>query len=86
VVLTVEVKDDGGVYVDPTSSPTVKVTDPAGAMVVNDLAMTKDAVGKYHYDYMSGDTAVVGVYRWRCKAVDGARTTKKIDSFALEAD
>ena len=86
VVLSLEVKDSAGSYVDPASVPTVKVTDPTGSVVVNDLAMTKDAVGKYHYDYTSAGEAAVGPYNVRYKAVDGSRTTKARDSFVVEED
>ena len=86
VVLSLEIKDSAGSYVDPASVPTVKVTDPGGSVVVNDIAMTKDAVGKYHYDYTSAGTAAVGPYNVRYKAVDGSRTTKLRDSFVVEED
>jgi len=86
VVMSLEIKDSAGVYVDPASTPTLKVTDPGGSVVINDLAMTKDAVGKYHYDYTPGDSAGLGGYTVRYRAVDGPRTTKLRDSFVVEQD
>jgi len=86
VVLSLEVKNSAGSYVDPASTPTVKVKDPAGTVVVNEAQLVKDAVGKYHYDYTSADTAAVGPYNVRYKAVDGSRTTKLRDSFVVEED
>jgi hypothetical protein len=84
VVMSLEIKDSAGIYVDPATVPMVKVTDPSGSVLVNDLAMIKDAVGKYHYDYTPGDTAGLGVYEVRYKAIDGLRTTKLRDSFVVE--
>ena len=86
VVLNLEVKNSAGSYVDPASTPTVKVKDPAGTVVVNEAQLVKDTVGKYHYDYTSADTAAVGPYNVRYKAVDGSRTTKLRDSFVVEED
>ena len=86
VVLSLEVKDSAGSYVDPASTPTIKVKDPAGTVVVNEGQMLKDAVGKYHYDYTSADTAALGPYNVRYKAVDGPRVTKLRDSFVVEED
>jgi len=86
VVLSLEVKNSAGSYVDPASTPTVKVKDPAGTVVVNEAQMVKDAVGKYHYDYTSADTAAPGSYNVRYRAVDGLRTTKLRDSLVLEED
>jgi len=84
IICSIEVKDDAGAYKDPATSMTITITDPSYVVVVNNLAMTKDAVGKYHYDYNSPSTAEAGGYWVKYTAIDGTRITIEKETFALE--
>ena len=83
VICSVEVKNDAGTLVDPATSMTITITDKLGAVKANAVAMTKDAVGKYHYDaqtagWIAGKCDVVYT------ATDGTRITIQRESFTLE--
>ena len=84
VICTIEVRDDAGNYKDPATSMTITITDPHHTVIVDNQAMTKDAVGKYHYDYNSPSTALSGNYTVRYVATDGSRITIEKETFALE--
>lgn len=72
-----------GAKTDPDTSIKVEITNPAGTVVQTAIAMTKDAVGEYHYDYAPGVSAVLGVYVFRVTAVHGGRTSIHDDVFEL---
>ena len=84
VILSCEVKDSNGNYADPATSMTVTVKDPNGTVVVNEAPMTRDSLGKYHYDYTSPTTTPLGTYQVRFKATDGSRITIGPTTFVLE--
>ena len=84
-VCTIENKDSTGAYVDPATGVTVSVYDPYGTAVVTDAPATKDAVGKYHYDYTSAADALLGRYVAIAKITDGSRITYKKSAFYIEA-
>ena len=74
------VKNQAGSFVDPTSI-TIDVFDPSNAKKVDDTAMTKDAVGKYYYQYHKGATADAmdsGQWRGRVLVTDGSGGTAVI--------
>lgn len=73
------------VSVDPATSILVTVTDPAGTSVVTAQAMTKDSTGTYHYNYTIAADAVLGWYRARVTATDGAVVTIQDESFEVTA-
>ena len=84
VICAIEIRDDAGNYKDPATSTTITIINPAGTVVVNNAAMTKDAVGKYHYDYNSGATALGGTYTTQYTATDGTRITIETETFELQ--
>ena len=83
VICSIEVKDDAGAYKDPATSMQISIFDPINNAVVDNQAMTKDAVGKYHYDYTSPSTVRAGKYTVKFVATDGTRITINKDSFNL---
>ena len=84
VICSLEVKDSAGAYQDPATSMNIVIANPAGATAVTSTAMTKDAVGKYHYDYTSPAAATLGKYIITYTATDGTRVTIEKDNFVLE--
>lgn len=85
VVCEAEVRDLAGALADPSTSMKITVTDPDGTVVVNDLSMTKDSTGQYHYDYTPGSSTVLGWHLVHYVATDGGRVTVEDDGFTLEA-
>jgi len=77
--------DSAGSLVDPT---TVKLTlaDSAGATKVNNLAMTKYAVGTYDYYYNTTATSAEGWWNGEVWVIDGSGDTAKtsVESFGVE--
>ena len=82
VICSCEVKDDAGAYKDPATSMKITVIDKSGIVKVDGVVMTKDAVGKYHYDFATLNMAE-GVYVVRYEATDGTRITIEKDTFSL---
>ena len=83
VICSLEVKDDNGDYKDPSTSMKITITDKFNVVKVNNVAMTKDAIGKYHYDCQTTDY-VDGKYVIKYVATDGSRITIEKESFNLE--
>ena len=82
VICSVEVKDDAGAYKDPATSMKITITDKNYVVKVNNADMTKDAVGKYHYDCQTTGY-IDGKYEVEYKATDGTRITILKDYFNL---
>ena len=82
VICSVEVKDDAGAYKDPATSMKITITDKNYVVKVNNADMTKDAVGKYHYDCQTAGY-IDGKYEVAYKATDGTRITILKDYFNL---
>ena len=83
VICSVTVTNPSGTLVDPATSMTIAIKSTNGATILAATAMTKDSVGKYHYDYPStGETP--GTYTITYTATDGARVTIQRDSLVLE--
>jgi len=82
-----EVKDWEGNFVNPTSIK-VTVTNPAGTVVVDNLDMASEGVGKFVYYYRPAVGAVLGWYTAKALVVDGvgasAITTVVLAGFILE--
>jgi len=85
VICSIEVKDDGGILKDPTTSMNIAITkpEPIGEEIVASTAMVKDSTGKYHYDFVSEGKAA-GKYRVKYIATDGSRITIEKEVFVLE--
>jgi len=82
VICSVEVKDDAGAYKDPATSMTITITDKNYVVKVNNADMTKDAVGKYHYDCQTSGY-IDGKYEVEYKATDGSRISIQKETFIL---
>lgn len=81
--LTATIVDTAGAAADPTTV-TISVKKPDGTMAVTDSAMTKDAVGSYHYDYTIASDS--GTYSAEVKATgSGGRITLEPDTFTVES-
>ena len=82
VICSCEVKDAAGAYKDPATSMTITITDKNYVVKVNNVDMTKDAVGKYHYDCQTSGY-IDGKYEVAYKATDGTRITIQKKYFTL---
>ena len=67
---------------DPTTSMKITITDPDGTAIVNDVAMTKDSTGTYHYDYLP---VKLGIYTVTYTATDTTRVSKHKDQFRVRS-
>ena len=83
IICSIEVRDDEGVLKDPATSMDIEILSENSVTIIASTAMTKDAVGKYHYDYDSAN-AVAGGYKVIYTATDGTRKTIEKDTFRLE--
>ncbi len=83
IKVKVTIKDDAGNLVDPTTSTTITITDPAGTKVVDVQALTKNSVGSYQYLYTTLAAAVLGSYYIRIIATDVSRLTIADSEFVL---
>lgn len=80
IVIKGTIKDEGAVLVTPATSTKITITDPAGTVVVNDLAVTFDAVGTFRYLYTPAADPVVGAYHVRVEATDTGPRVSVADS------
>ena len=83
VICSVEVKDDAGAYKDPATSMKITIIDRSWAIKVDAAGMTKDATGKYHYDFQTAG-CINGKYEVVYKATDGTRITIQKEFFTLQ--
>ncbi len=81
VICSCTVKNSSGTLADPSTSMKITI-DLVGvnSVVVNDVAMTKDSTGTYHYDYLS---TMRGQFSVKFKATDGARISIGADTFTV---
>jgi len=91
VIMELEVRNQAGTLVNPSTSTKVLVTDPAGTIVVGagtppslPTDMDNDGAGKFHKDYTPAADAVLGFYTIRYTTVDGGRTNILDDGFDVE--
>ena len=80
VICSVEIRNESGVLVDPTLI-TITISDSGNAKVVDAQVMTKDGVGKYHWDYIP--TVKIGTYIIKYVATDGSRFSIQKDNFTV---
>lgn len=83
-IVNAEVTNSSGTYIDPTSI-SCTIDNPAGTQEATG-AMTKDAVGYYHYDYNLASGASVGTWRAFVTAVIGTRTVIEEIRFIVEVN
>ena len=77
-----EVRDAAGALVDPTTI-TCTVNKPDSTQAATG-SMTKDSVGKYHYDYNLPSDTAAGIWKAKVVAVTGTRTVISELPFAVE--
>ena len=85
LILSVTVKDKDGELKDPATSMNIEISQiaPSVANIISSTAMTKDSIGKYHYDFASVSKPP-GDYVAKYTATDGTRITIEKDKFQLE--
>jgi len=86
VICSCQVKDDDGNYKDPNDDythTTITIIDKNSVKKIADVVMTRDSIGKYHYDCQT-TSYVDGKYRAEYKATDGSRITIEKETFELE--
>lgn len=83
-IINAEVTNSSGTYIDPTSI-LCTIDDPTGTQKATG-AMTKDAVGYYHYDYALASDATVGTWRAFITAVVNTRTVIEEIRFVVEVN
>ena len=83
VICFCEVKDDAGAYKDPATSMEIGINqvNPSGVIIAA-TAMTKDATGKYHYNFQTSACSG-GKYQAKYIATDGTRITIEKEQFEL---
>lgn len=81
VILSAEVKV-GGALTDPDSI-TATVDVPRNGREVEEQAMVKDAVGKYHYDFYASSKATAGESTFWCTVTISGRTVIEELKFLL---
>ncbi len=78
------IRDPGTLeYIDPSTSMTISVISWNGTYITTEVNMTKDSIGKYHYDFQSEGHSS-GHYIVKYTAVDGVRKSTLITGFDLE--
>lgn len=83
ITLEATITDSAGAAVDPTTV-VISVMKPDGTLDVDGVAMTKDSVGSYHYDYTIPSD--VGTYKSQVKATGAtSKVTVEPDTFLVEA-
>ena len=82
IICSCEVKGATGAYKDPQTSMKITITDKNWVVKVNNADMTKDATGKYHYDFQTAG-CIDGKYIVEYTATDGVRITIQKESFIL---
>jgi len=71
VVIWAHIKDWEGVATTPDNGVKVTLTDPAGTVKVNNLAMDESSAGELVYYYNSQSDDIKGWWRYYCKSQDG---------------
>ncbi len=84
VICSMETQDEEGAPKDPTKGVEITITNPQGNIVVDEGAMTRDELGKYHYDYNSSPMDSGGSYGVRYTTIDGTRITIAGTSFTIQ--
>lgn len=84
IICSIEVRTDAGTLFDPVTSMNIIILTKSGATIISSTAMTKDSVGKYHYDFTSASHAA-GEYIVKYTATDVSRITIQTDKFTLES-
>jgi len=70
--------------VNPTSSITITIKDPAGTTKAESQPMSNDSIGEYHYDYAIPSDATPGVWDVEVTASSGKPSIER-HTFTVEA-
>ena len=81
---TVEVRDVDKVLID-ADTIVITIADPEGTVKVTAEDMLNDSTGKYHYNYLLADDAVVGKWTTEVKAVKGETQMEQDEFTVMEA-
>ena len=73
VICKAWVRNAAEALADPSTSMKITITDNRNGIEVNNVSMTWDAVGTYHYDWNTSTSAPVGIYQIIYTATDGTR-------------
>ncbi len=84
VITELESKALSGADYDPTTSVKLSIYDPSEVLVVTAQDMTKDATGRYHYDYTLGAAAEEGQYKAVVVCTSGTRVKSFVDYFEVK--
>ena len=83
IVIRGTIKDSDRVLTTPATSTKITVTDSAGVVVVDALAVTFDSIGIWKYLYTPEASALAGAYHVRIVATDGSRISITDSDFFL---
>lgn len=78
------VKDEDDNYIDPDTSFVISIYGPQNSLLVDEVGMTPDSVGKYHYMFDTCDCEIAGDYKVKYEATDNGYSVIFIDWFVLE--
>lgn len=68
---------------NPSTTPTIAITDPAGTVIQPETAMTQDSTGKWYFNFATASSYVLGVYKCLIKCIDATLTTEQRYTFNL---
>lgn len=83
VICISEVTNDDGDFVNPSTSMTLSITDNRNGKEITDQAMIEDETGKYHYDWQTTASTLLGTYYISYKAVNSSRVSIAKDSVEI---
>ena len=83
VICSVSVYDEDGVLTSPSTSMKITIKDSVGLVKANNVSMTNDSTGKYHYDFATVTADSIGKYRVDYWATSGTRVSSYTDYFDL---
>jgi len=74
---------DNDYELDDADTVTITITDPAGTVVVNGVAMVNESTGIYTYNYDIPSDAVLGVYTVVAVITTTGHVNKEYSSFRV---
>jgi len=80
----VEVRDVYGRLIDPDTI-VITIIDVEETVKADEQTMTKDATGKYHFDYLLAEDAILGEWKTEIKAVKGFTAIEQDEFRVMEA-
>jgi len=83
VALSIEIRDEDDVLVDPTTSTQINIWDSSNTLKVDNQNMTMSSTGLYIYYYTIPDAGSTGIWRVMYVATSGSYNTRKRSRFAV---